>query len=63
MFELRYRIAFDYIWITPKAATGLTYALDSNNSVYANVGYAWKDTGKGLLGDRINFSIGAQHNF
>ena len=40
MFELRYRDAFDYTWITPRGATGLTYEWSAGNFVYGNVGYA-----------------------
>ena len=63
VFELRYRNAFDYTWITPKVATGLTYEWSAGNFVYGNVGYAWKDTGSGLLGDKINFSVGFRNSF
>ncbi len=63
MFELRYRNAFGYTWITPKVATGLTYEWSSGNFVYGNVGYAWKDAGSGLLGDKINVTLGFRHAF
>ena len=63
MFELRYRDAFDYTWITPKVATGLTYEWSAGNFVYGNVGYAWKNTGSGLLGDKINVAVGFRHGF
>jgi hypothetical protein len=63
MFELRYRNAFAYTWITPKVATGLTYEWSPGNFVYGNVGYAWKDTGSGLLGDKINVTVGLRHAF
>ena len=63
MFEVRYRNAFDYTWITPKVATGLTYEWSPGNFVYGNVGYAWKNTGGGLLGDKINVAVGFKHAF
>jgi hypothetical protein len=62
-FDLRYRNAFDYNWITPKVTTGLTYAMSSRSSVYSNVGYSWKDTGNGLLGDKFNVTFGVKYNF
>lgn len=62
-FNLRYRDAFDYTWITPKVTTGLTYVLNAGNSVYGNVGYSWKDTGNGLLGNKINVTFGVKRNF
>lgn len=63
LFNLRYRNAFDATWITPKAATGLTYAIDDANSISANVGYSWKDSGEGLKGDKINAAFGFKHAF
>jgi hypothetical protein len=63
IFDLRYRNAFDFTWITPKVATGLTYEWNPGNSVFGNVGYAWKDTGSGLLGDKINVGFGFRHSF
>ena len=62
-FNLRYRNAFDATWITPKAATGLSYAIDDANSISANVGYSWKDTGEGLKGDKISAAFGFKHAF
>jgi hypothetical protein len=63
IFELRYRNAFEYTWITPKVATGLTYEWSSGNFVSGYVGYAWKDTGSGLLGDKINVTLAFRHSF
>ena len=63
MFELRYRDAFDYTWITPKVATGLTYEWSAGNSAYGNEGYAWKNTGSGLLGDKYYVAVGFRHGF
>jgi hypothetical protein len=62
-FNLRYRNAFDTTWETPKASTGLTYAIDAANSVSVNVGYSWKDTGEGLEGDKVNAAFGFKHAF
>ncbi len=59
----RYRNAFAVTWITPKVSSGITYKIDGSNSVYANVGYAWKDTGKGLLGDKWNVAVGYKFAF
>src|SRR5579872_4344174 len=39
----RYRDAFEGGWQTPKLSTGLTYSIDDQNSVYGNVGYAWRN--------------------
>ena len=60
VFNARYRNAFSVTWITPKVSTGLTYKIDGSNSVYANVGYAWKDKGdgKGLQPDKLNLAVG-----
>jgi hypothetical protein len=63
--NVRYRNAFDRTWLTPKVATGVTYAIDSADSVYANVGYGWKDTGNGagLLADKFNVAVGYKYSF
>jgi hypothetical protein len=65
VINARYRNAFDYTWVTPKIATGVTYALDARQAVYTAVGYAWKDVGdgKGLLGDKINVAVGYKLGF
>jgi hypothetical protein len=65
VINVRYRNAFDRTWITPKVTTGVTYAFDSQNSVYANVGYSWKDNGNGagLLGDKLNVAVGYKYSF
>ena len=64
-FSLRYRNAFDYTWITPKIATGVTYKIDDYDAVYLSVGNAWKDTGngKGMLGDKWNVAVGYKLSF
>ena len=68
-FNLRYRNAFNATWETPKVATGVTYNIDSFNSVYANVGYSWKKVGTtkapydSLSGDKVNVAIGYKHAF
>jgi hypothetical protein len=43
VFNLRYRNAFGYTWITPKVATGITYDIDPRDAVYAELGFAWKE--------------------
>jgi hypothetical protein len=65
MFNVRYRNAFETTWITPKVSTGFTYKFDGSSSIYANVGYAWKDAGdgKGLLGDKWNVAVGYKFAF
>lgn len=65
VFNARYRNSFDGRWITPKVSTGVTYKIDSISSIYANVGYAWKDTGNGagLLADKWNVAIGYKFAF
>lgn len=59
MFNLRYRNAFDYDWETPKVATGVTYAINANNAVYTNVGFAWKNS----VEDKINWAVGYKYSF
>ena len=65
VFNVRYRNAFDYTWITPKIATGITYKVDDNNAVYLSVGNAWKDKGdgNGLLEDKYNIAVGYKYSF
>lgn len=65
VFNARYRNSFDGRWITPKISTGITYKFDSTSSIYANVGYAWKDTGNGagLLADKWNVAVGYKFAF
>jgi len=64
-FNVRYRNSFDGRWITPKVSTGVTYKFDSTSAIYANVGYAWKDTGNGagLLADKWNVAVGYKLSF
>jgi len=65
MFSLRYRNAFDYTWITPKVATGITYNIDKTDAVYLSVGNAWKDNGNGsgLVQDKYNIAVGYKYSF
>ncbi len=65
VFSLRYRNAFDYTWITPKVATGITYNIDKTDAVYLSVGNAWKDKGdgNGLLEDKYNIAVGYKYSF
>ncbi|AZO32421.1 hypothetical protein [Mesorhizobium sp. M1B.F.Ca.ET.045.04.1.1] len=68
VFNVRYRNAFEATWETPKVATGLSYNIDSFNTVYASVGYSWKklDTTKSpyndLSADKFNIAIGYKHS-
>jgi hypothetical protein len=55
----RWRDAFEGDWETPKVTTGLTYAIDRQNSVYANVGYAWKNGQP----NKISLAIGYKYGF
>jgi hypothetical protein len=66
VFNVRYRDAFSYRWITPKVATGLTYNLNKSAALYGVVGYSWKDTGTpGNSGnpDKLNVGGGVKLNF
>jgi hypothetical protein len=70
VFNLRYRNAFDYRWVTPKVATGATYNFDPYNAVYASIGYAWKSIDNkgavghtGLLEDKWNLAVGYRRSF
>jgi len=74
VFNLRYRNAFGYTWETPKVSSGITYHIDSQNLVYANVGYAWKklsDRGGttsgpnigSLDGDKWDLAVGYKRAF
>ncbi len=65
VFSLRYRNAFDYTWITPKIATGITYNIDKTDAVYLSLGNAWKDKGdgNGLLEDKYNIAVGYKYSF
>ena len=55
----RYRDAFEGGWQTPKVTTGLTYAIDHQNSIYGNVGYAWRNG----LPNKINVAFGYKYGF
>jgi hypothetical protein len=59
MFSARYRDAFEGNWQTPKVTTGLTYAIDRQNSVYGNVGYAWRNG----LPNKISVAFGYKYGF
>jgi hypothetical protein len=64
----RYRDAFEGDWITPKVTTGVTYTIDPNNAVYANVGYAWKTGAGGSVApdigpDKWNLTFGYKIGF
>jgi hypothetical protein len=63
--NVRYRNAFDRTWITPKVATGVTYKIDDADSVYASIGYGWKDNGNGsgLQSDKFNVAVGYKYSF
>jgi len=63
MFDLRYRNAFDYTWITPKVTTGLTYEWRPGSFVYGNAGYAWKDTDTGSPSDKMSVALGLRQSF
>jgi hypothetical protein len=43
VFNLRWRDAFSFTWKTPKITTGVAYNINSRSSIYANVGYSWKE--------------------
>ena len=63
IINVRLRDSFTVAWFTPKIQTGVTYNFDSQNAVYANVGYAWKDNGSGLKPDKMNFAVGYKYSF
>ena len=63
VFNARYRNAFDFTWVTPKIATGLTYNINPQNAVYGTVGYSWKDTGTGLKLGNVNVGVGYKYAF
>jgi hypothetical protein len=64
VFNLRYRDAFSYTWITPKVATGITYSIDKYSALYGTVGYSWKETsGTPLNTDKLNIGAGVKANF
>jgi hypothetical protein len=61
--NVRYRNAIGVTWLTPKIQTGITYNIDKQNAVYANIGYAWKDSGSGLKADKFNVAVGYKYSF
>lgn len=63
MFDLRYRDAFDYVWVTPEIATGLTYKLTRADRVYGTASYSWKGEGDGLHPDTYSVALGYEHGF
>jgi hypothetical protein len=76
-FNFRWRDAIDHTWQTPKITTGVTYSINSQNSVYANFGYAWKEVSSvgqastppfnpnfgSLDADKWNIAIGYKYAF
>ena len=64
IINARYRNGVGVIWVTPKVQTGVTYNIDANDAVYANIGYGWKDTtGAGLKPDKWNVAVGYKYSF
>jgi hypothetical protein len=64
VFNLRYRDAFSYTWITPKVATGITYNINKYSALYGTVGYSWKETtGTPLNPSVLNIGAGVKANF
>lgn len=63
MFKLRYRDAFDYVWVTPEVATGLSYRLTHADQIYGTASYSWKGTGDGLHPDTYSIALGVEHGF
>jgi hypothetical protein len=59
VFNVRYRDSFSYEWATPKVSTGVTYSIDSTNSVSTSIGYGWKNG----VADKINWAVGYKHSF
>jgi hypothetical protein len=55
----RYRDAFGGGWQTPKVTTGLAYAIDRQNSIYGNVGYAWRNG----QANKISITVGYKYGF
>jgi hypothetical protein len=77
VFNLRFRDAFNYVWVTPKASTGITYNITAHDAVYITGGYAWKELDKSgqqskppfnpLFGnldpDKWSIGVGYKHAF
>ncbi|HEX4296750.1 MAG TPA: hypothetical protein VHZ56_01885 [Devosia sp.] len=61
--NVRLRDAFSVAWYTPKIQSGITYNIDASNAIYANAGYAWKDSGSGLKPDKFNIAVGYKYSF
>jgi hypothetical protein len=55
----RYRDAFEGGWQTPKVATGLSYHIDRQNSIYGSVGYGWKNGAP----DKLTLAAGYRFGF
>jgi len=55
----RYRDAFQGGWVTPKVSTGVTYSIDSHNSIAANIGYSWKNG----IADKISGAVSFRYGF
>lgn len=66
---LRYRDAFNAQYNTPKASTGVTYALSKADAVYVVGGYAWKNLYSNSIklsneyADKFNVGLGFKHSF
>jgi hypothetical protein len=63
LFDVRYRDAFDYVWVTPEVSTGLTYRLTQANQIYGSTSYSWKGSGDRLHGDTFSVALGVEHGF
>jgi len=59
VISARFRDTFEGRWQTPKVATGLTYAIDRQNSVYGNIGYAWRNGQP----NKISVAFGYKYGF
>lgn len=63
VFDLRYRDAFDYVWVTPEIATGLSYRLTHADRIYGTASYSWKGSGDGIKPDTYSVAFGVEHGF
>jgi hypothetical protein len=59
VFNARWRNAFQGGWATPKITTGLTHVINAQNSVYANLGYSWKNGDP----EKISFTVAYRYGF
>ena len=46
-------------WVTPKVSTGVTYSINSHNSIAANIGDSWKNG----LADKISAAVSFRYGF